>query len=40
MDKELISGLKREDFHAVVEGKQTDVYTLSNSNGMEVSVTT
>ena len=39
MDKELISGLKREDFQAVVQGKQTDLYTLTNSNGMEVSVT-
>ena len=40
MDKELISGLKREDFQAVVQGKQTDLYTLTNSNGMEVSITT
>lgn len=39
MEKELISGLKREDFQAVVQGKQTDLYTLTNSNGMEVSVT-
>ncbi len=39
MDKELISGLKREDFQAVVQGKQTDLYTLTNSNGMEVSIT-
>ena len=34
MDKEFISGLKREDFQAVVQGKQTDLYTLTNSNGM------
>ncbi|MCI5452090.1 galactose mutarotase, partial [bacterium] len=39
MDKELISGLKREDFQAVVQGKATDLYTLTNSNGMEVSIT-
>jgi len=39
MDKELISGLKRENFQAVVQGKQTDLYTLTNSNGMEVSIT-
>jgi len=39
MDKELISGLKREDFQAVVQGKQTDLYTLTNSNGIEVSIT-
>ena len=34
MDKELISGLKREDFQAVVQGKQTDLYTMTNSNGV------
>ena len=39
MDKELISGLKRDNFQAVVQGKQTDLYTLTNSNGMEVSIT-
>lgn len=39
MDKELISGLKRENFQAVVQGKQTDLYTLTNSNGIEVSIT-
>ena len=39
MDKELISGLKREAFQAVVQGKQTDLYTLTNSNGIEVSIT-
>ena len=27
MDKELISGLKREDFQAVVQGKQGFPYT-------------
>lgn len=39
MDKKLISGLKREDFQAVIQGKETDLYTLTNSNGMEVSIT-
>lgn len=39
MDKELISGLKRENFQAVVQGKETDLYTLTNSKGMEVSIT-
>ena len=39
MDKELISGLKRENFQAVVQGKETDLYTLTNSNGMEVCIT-
>ena len=35
----MISGLKREDFQAVVQGKETDLYTLTNNNGMEVSIT-
>lgn len=39
MDKELISGLKREDFQALVQGKETDLYTLTNANGVEVSIT-
>ncbi|MBO7138877.1 MAG: galactose mutarotase [Bacteroidaceae bacterium] len=39
MDKVLISGLKRENFQAVVQGKETDLYTLTNSNGMEVCIT-
>jgi len=39
MDKKLISGLNREDFQAVVQGKETDLYTLANSNGMEVCIT-
>ncbi len=39
MDKKLISGLNREDFQAVVQGKETDLYTLTNSNGMEVCIT-
>lgn len=39
MSKTLISGLKKEDFQAVVQGKETDLYTLTNANGMEVSIT-
>ena len=39
MDKQLISGLKRENFQAVVQGKETDLYTLTNSDGMEVCIT-
>ena len=35
----MISGLKREDFQAVVQGKETDLYTLTNAQGMEVSIT-
>ncbi|MBR4709955.1 MAG: galactose mutarotase [Bacteroidaceae bacterium] len=39
MEKQLISGLKRKDFQAIVQGKQTDLFTLVNDNGMEVSIT-
>ena len=39
MENKLISGLKREDFQAVVQGKETDLYTLTNAQGMEVSIT-
>ena len=39
MEKQLISGLKRKDFQAIVQGKQTDLFTLVNENGMEVSIT-
>ena len=39
MEKQLISGLKRKDFQAIVQGKETDLYTLTNENGMEVSIT-
>ena len=34
-----MSGLKREDFQAVVQGKETDLYTLSNDNGVQIQVT-
>lgn len=39
MTPQHISGLKREDFQAVVQGKATDLYTLVNNNGMEVDIT-
>jgi len=39
MDKSLISGLKRENFQAEVQGKQTDLFTLTNENGVEISIT-
>ena len=35
----MISGLKRKDFQAMVQGKETDLYTLTNAQGMEVSIT-
>lgn len=39
MGNTLISGLKRENFQTTVQGKQTDLYTLTNENGMEVCIT-
>lgn len=36
---EPISGLKRADFQSEQQSKQTDLYTLTNKNGMEVCVT-
>ena len=39
MENVLISGLKRENFQAVVQGKETDLFVLTNSNGMEVCIT-
>ena len=34
-----ISGLKREDFQATIQGKQTDLFTLVNKAGFEVCIT-
>ena len=34
-----LSGLKREDYQATVQGKQTDLFTLRNKQGYEVSIT-
>ncbi len=34
-----LSGLKREDFTRVVDGKETDLYVLTNSHGLELAVT-
>lgn len=39
MDKKLISGLKQEDFITTINGKQINLYTLTNESGMEVSIT-
>ncbi len=39
METQNLSGLKREDFQATVQGKQTDLYTLRNENGMQVDFT-
>ena len=34
-----LSGLKRSDFRSVVNGDSTDLYVLTNANGMEVTLT-
>lgn len=34
-----LSGLKKSDFQSVVDGDSTNLYVLTNSNGMEVTVT-
>ena len=39
MESATLSGLKRSDFQATVQGKQTDLYTLTNSKGYEVAIT-
>ncbi len=39
METQNLSGLKREDFQATVQGKKTDLYTLRNENGMQVDFT-
>ena len=36
---ENLCGLKREDFQTTVNGKQTDLFILKNSQGNEVAVT-
>ena len=34
-----LSGLKRADFQKVIQGKETDLFILSNDKGVEVAVT-
>ncbi|MDR1005154.1 MAG: galactose mutarotase [Prevotellaceae bacterium] len=34
-----LSGLKREDFQKVIDGKETDLFILKNHRGMEVALT-
>ena len=34
-----LCGLKKEDFQKVVNGKEVDLFILTNANGMEVAVT-
>ena len=38
-NKASLCGLKRENFQKVINGKETDLYVLTNENGMEVAVT-
>lgn len=38
-DGPTLSGLKRSDFQSEVDGKKTDLFVLTNDNGMEVCVT-
>ena len=33
------SGLRNIDFQKVIDGKKTDLYTLTNKNGYEISIT-
>jgi len=37
--KENLSGLCREDFRKIIDGKEVDLFFLTNANGMEVAVT-
>jgi len=37
--KENLSGLRREDFKNRINGKQTDLYILKNTKGLEIAVT-
>lgn len=39
MENKNLSGLKRENFQAEVQGKQTDLYTLTNASGSQVQIT-
>lgn len=38
-DKLTLSGLDKKNFETEVNGKKTDLYTLTNANGMEVCIT-
>ena len=38
-NKASLSGLKKEDFQKVVNGKEVSLFVLTNANGMEVAVT-
>ena len=38
-NKSSLSGLKKEDFQKVINGKETDLFFLTNANGMEVAIT-
>ncbi len=38
-ETQLLSGLKRKDFQATIDGKQTDLFVLTNAQGCEVAIT-
>ena len=38
LGQEYKSGLKKEDFQKVIDGKKTDLYVLTNKNGYEISI--
>lgn len=38
-EQETLSGLKKSDFQSVVNGDSTDLYVLTNANGVEVTLT-
>lgn len=39
VEKTKYSKMKREDFQTTIDGKKTDLYTLKNKNGVEITVT-
>ena len=34
-----LSGLKRENFQGIIQGKKTDLYILKNKSGCEIAAT-
>ena len=39
MEQETVSGLNRSDFQSVIDGDSTDLFVLTNDNGVEVTIT-
>ena len=38
-ETDMVCGLKRENFQATINGKETDLFVLKNSVGNEVAIT-